>query len=564
MGRLGLISIGVALSGASVLASMPAFAQNTRSQSTIPTPQQLNPSQLTPERRHARANDIFAAPEPGPCPLASSQLTFTLKSVSLKGATGMDAARLTDAYRDRIGQTIKVSEICEIRDRAAAMLFSAGILARVEIPEQKISDGQLSLEVIEARIASIHFHGDAGPAQAKVEEYLEKLRGLAPFDLNVAQRYLLLAADVPGVQISAAIRPSPEGRGAVDLDVTIRRKIMDVAVNVEDFGSAQLGPWAGLGRMDLKALTPFGDRSALVLYSTADGHEQQIVQWIEEFRPGDSGLSLRGSASYAHTEPGGSLTDLKLRGDALDVELTADYPVIRRRNYNLNVLGGFSYVNQDTDYPGGVALIDDKLRIFYLRAESNLHERVFGMPLDGALAIEERKGVAGLGASRAGQNDLSRAEGVPDAWVTRVEGHLSLDPSAWFEFYIGGQYQYATTPLLTYEQVALGNLTIGRGYDPSSVAGDRGGAASFEARFGPLQLPLGVRASTYGFYDIGDTYYVDTRQGVTVRSAGGGFRFATAAGFDLDIGYADPFDRPYPSAQSRPPPRLLFTLTYRR
>src|SRR5438105_1979193 len=89
-------------------------------------------------------------------------------------------------------------------------IVARGLLARVEIPQQTIMGGRVSFTVIEAFVAAVQVRGNAGPAQEKVEDYIEQLRGLRPFDINRAQRYLLLASDIPGVVISATLRPSAE------------------------------------------------------------------------------------------------------------------------------------------------------------------------------------------------------------------------------------------------------------------------------------------------------------------------------------------------------------------
>ncbi len=144
--------------------------------------------------------------------------------------------------------------VCDIRDRAAALYLRRGVLASVVIPEQKIADGRLTLTVVEARIASVNYHGDAGPAQKQVARFLDHLRGMAPFDLDVAQRYLLLASDVPGVRIQSALRPSPAGDGALDLDVAIARDAVDGSVVAQNYGSKTVGRDLTLARLDLQQL----------------------------------------------------------------------------------------------------------------------------------------------------------------------------------------------------------------------------------------------------------------------------------------------------------------------
>ncbi|MDB5437864.1 MAG: ShlB/FhaC/HecB family hemolysin secretion/activation protein [Caulobacteraceae bacterium] len=563
MRRVRLAGAG-GLAASLCLFSAVAAQAATATPGSTPSAQQLNPAELAQSRAQQRSNDIFIAPEPGPCPLRDSTLTFTLKSVTFSDVTGLKPEALAGAYRGQVGQTIPVASICDIRDRAAAIMYQAGILARVEIPEQTIADGQLKLEVIEARVANIRFLGDAGPAQTKLEAYLEELRGMTPFNLEKAQRYLLLAADLPGVQISAAVKPSTQGRGAVDLEITAARDPIDYAANLQNFGSKALGPEAGLARVDFKGFTPWGDRTSLVAYSTLDGREQNIGQLIEELRPWTNGLILRGSASYAKTKPGGALAPLKLDGNAVDVELSANYPLIRRRDVNLNLIGGFSAVDQKTDFTGGGVLIDDKLRIVSARVQGVARRAVFNFPAEAELNLEVRKGLSSLGASQFGDIALSRAAGEPDALVGRLDGHATLAFTPWLQGYVGFQAQYANSPLLSFEQTAIGNLTIGRGYDPSSISGDRGYAVATEARLGPVQLPAGIRLSGYGFYDTANVEYVDTLERAKVHSTGAGIRLNAPYGVDIDLFYAKPLDKASVAAASKPPARVMVSITIRR
>lgn len=538
------------------------MAQVSKEQGAIPTPQQLNP--VAPGPRTSGIDSVFAAPEPGPCPLRDSDLSFILKSVEFTGANGIKAARLAGSYSELIGQKVRVEKVCEIRDRAAAALFSAGILARVEIPSQRITDGRLRLEVIEAHIVSVHFHGDAGPAEAKIEGYLEHLRAMVPFDLGVAQRYILLAREVPGVRVYAAIRPSAEGRGAVDLEVTATRSPVEAAANIENYGSRELGPWSVLTRGDVSALTPLGDRTSLVLYTTFDGREQRVYQLLEELRPGDAGIVVNGSVSYSTTHPGGDLSSLDLYGDAVDAVFSASYPIIKTQSRNLGVSGGFEYVDERTNLSGGGVLIDDRLRVFFARAHADANGVFLDRPWEAGADLELRKGVDILGASQAGQNTLSHIGGNPDAFVQRLGGHASFRAGPLVEIYAAATAQNADSPTLTFEQLAVGNLTFGRGYDPSSVAGDRGVAGSVELRVGPFSPVRDLTITGYGFFDAAYAKYIDLiGNATTVRSTGGGLRFSYRQKYNLDILYAKPLNPINNTFIAPPPERALVSLSVR-
>ena len=534
----------------------------------VPSREELDPSRRAPEPdqlQRAREADLFARPDEGPCPLAGSALSFTLQSVTFNGATAASPEELARTYAGLLGRTVPVSSICQIRDRASDLFFSKGVLARVEIPEQRIEDGRLTLEVIEARVASVRVRGDAGPAQARVEAYLEQLRGLAPFDLATAQRYLLLASDVPGVQLQAAIRPSAAGRGAVDLEVTLGRDRIDVLANVQNYGSESIGRWGGLVRADFNGFTPFGERSSLILYSTLESDEQHIVQLIEEGRLGDNGWLARGSLAYAVTRPGGDLKVLGLESRSVVASLETLYPLLRTRRRNLNLLGGFEYVDQETRFGAGGVLSDDKVRVLFGRAEGTLRGQFAGLPTDASAGVEFRKGLDVFGASQAGEPTLTRTEGQPTSSVWRFDARADTALPARLGAGFAVQAQYADEPLLSYEQLAIGNLTIGRGYDPSSVSGDRGVAASFELRTGPFAVAPWLQVSGYGFYDAARIEDLSTGgEERTLRSAGAGVRCRVTYGtrqFNIDLAYAEPLDKALSQAPDKPPSRLLLNVT---
>jgi hemolysin activation/secretion protein len=531
--------------------------------STIaPSRQELDPADRRAAAPPARNSDLFAPPSSLPCPLATSILTFRLQGVDVVGATiaRRDAER---AYADLIGKDIPVSKICEIRDRLSSILFAHGRLARVEVPEQTISAGRLKLEVTEARIVAVRVHGDVGSGQDKVEGYLEKLRGLTPFDLDTAQRYLLLANDVPGMRISAALRPSAEGRGAIDLEVTLERVPMDYVAAIQNTGSKELGPWSGLARVDLNSFTPLGERTTLIGYHTLTDNEQWIVQLVEEARYGADGLVGRMSLAYGQSRPGGVLAPLKLEGKSFVGAAELQYPLIKLRRHSLVLAGGLDVVDQTTSFPGGGVLADDKIRVLWTHlAGEYIKDLGHGFTSTGNGELELRKGLSALGASKTGDPNLSRIQGLPDAWVARFEGDVHLT-YRWVDFELRSQAQYANKPLLSYEEQALGDLTIGRGYEPAVVSGDRAAAAEIKASVIPIRV-WRATFSPFVFYDQGYVENLDIGSvSRTLRSYGAGVEGRFPYGIQASLAWADPLDKPFPTNPTKPSPKVLFQLVLR-
>jgi len=556
-----------ALAAAILALSGPALAQIAPGPPPAAglTAPELNPAARAP-RPPPRDADVFAPEPPGPCPLADSTVEVTLTSVSFRGATALGAADFAPAYREFIGKPQRVSVICEIRDRAARALFDRGVLARVEIPEQRIAGGALILDVVEAHVVNVRVRGDIGPAQAAVERYVEKLRGMRPFDMRKAQRYLLLASDVPGVRVRAAVKPSvsPE-RGAVDIDVSVTRSAVTLVGNVQNLGSKTVGPWSGLLRADARSFTALGEDTALVVFHTLDSKEQWVVQLLESARFGGDGWIGRISAVYGESRPGDILKPLALKSTSVVAGAEAAYPLIRRRRLNVNLAGGFDYIDQQTDVGGGGTLTQDRLRVLYLRTDGDLRTAVFDRPVLVSGAVTVRKGLSGLGASPAGGPRVTRNLAAPDAWLIRLAGAVDAPVAGRVSASARLQAQYAAKPLAPYEQISLGALTVGRGYDPAAVLGDSGVAGSLELRYNGLQVFPQLLASPYVFFDAG---YVRNNQAAqsgldpsrTLRSFGAGVAFRLANRANLDISYAQPIDSVALGAE-RAAPRLLVNLT---
>ncbi|MCQ8140427.1 POTRA domain-containing protein, partial [Vibrio parahaemolyticus] len=82
---------------------------------------------------------------------------------------------LRPAYAEFVGQEQPLSVICQIRDRAAAILRQAGYIAAVEVPEQRIDNGVVRFRVLMAKLVALRVRGDAGRNERLIADYLEPL-----------------------------------------------------------------------------------------------------------------------------------------------------------------------------------------------------------------------------------------------------------------------------------------------------------------------------------------------------------------------------------------------------
>ncbi|WP_238537040.1 ShlB/FhaC/HecB family hemolysin secretion/activation protein [Caulobacter sp. AP07] len=553
--------------GAALLVANPAAAQVA-----LPSRQELDPARAAPIAAAPRG-DLFKGVEAGPCAFRDSAVKVTLSAVEFHGATSgalaLSDQALASTYAEFIGREAPVSVVCDIRDRAAALYLRRGVLASVVIPEQRITEGRLTLTVVEARIAAVTYHGDAGPAQKQVVRFLDHLRGMAPFDLDVAQRYLLLASDVPGVRIQSVLKPSPLGQGALDLDIAIARDAVDGSAQIQNYGSRTVGRDLALARLDLNGFTPLGERTSILGYGTLSSDEQRVIQVAERFFMGGDGLVADLSGSWAWTRPGDTLKPLDLEGESFAGSARLTYPLVRHRRHNLNIGVGLDWVDQKVEFGGGVAVLtDDHLRVFFVRLDGHFAPAslaAHSVALTGMLEL--RQGVHSLGASRYGDPQASRFLGKPDATVMRAEGEIGGRLAGPVIGKLIVAWQHTDDPLLSYEEYGVGNLTVGRGYDPSAASGDRAVSASLEVSTTPLSLPFSLKGGgraawrPYAFYDAAELTNLGFGAGkLDLTSAGVGVRAQVTSRVAVDLTWAKPFDSPFGTGDE-PPSRVLISLS---
>ena len=555
--------------------STPPVAPPTREEVTrpvAPTP--------PPESRL----EVVGGIERAPCALDGPEfrpIHFVLRGAEFDGLQGLTRADLVSTYAPFMGRDVPISTVCEIRDRAATILRNAGYIAAVQVPEQRIDGGIVHFQVLMAHLTQVRVRGESTGAQKALAAYLGQLTRQPLFNRYEAERYLLLASDLPGYTVRLTLRPAGTSPGDVIGDVTVQRLPAYADFIVQNGGSRSLGRWGGLLRGQLFGLTGLGDRTSLSVYSTSDFEEQQTVQLAHEMRIGPEGLSLAGSFTYAWARPTIPKADVLAKTLLGTVEL--GYPFVRRQAMTVRGSTGIDLVNQDV-WLRHAKLSRDRLRVAFLRLGVDAIATDFGSSLSSAeppwhvtSLFELRQGLHAFGATHdcgpAGINCLgpgdvppSRLSGHSDATVLRYTGYGELRPIPKMTFALGLRAQYAWKPLMSFEDFSAGNYTVGRGYDPGALLGDRGFGTSAEIRYGS-RIPVSAKKPALEEYAFWDHAQVGHRDSVIVagrqhlNSVGAGLR-ANWNRFVLDTGLAVPLNRIGP-LNRRPGARLLVSLTTR-
>ena len=520
-------------------------------QSIAPTREELTRAR-PPEAPRSNLN-VVGDVERSPCPLADPQyadIRVTVSDVQFNNLKGASPEDLRHTWAEYAGTDQPVAIICEIRDRAATYLRDQGYLAAVQVPTQRIENGIVKLEVLFARVTAIRARGQTSGAEAKLAGYLSRLTEDEVFNRNRAERYLLLARDLPGYNVQLTLKPAGTGPGELVGEVSVVRQPFSLDLMVQNLAAQSSGRWGAQLRGQAYGITGLGDATYASIYSTLDFKEQQILQFGHSFRPGNEGLTVNGHFTYAWTKPDiqQANNDPDLEATTLFATLGLAYPLIRSQRRNLTLSGGFDWVDQKVDFFGPLAR--DHIRIGWLRADYDavdLSSRRPAWRIAGNLEL--RQGLDVFGASdrccEIGKTPTSRGDGDPTATLIRANGTAEVALGRQFAVAFSPRAQLAFDPLLSFEEFTGGNYTIGRGYEPAVISGDSGVGAALELR-GP-RIPFSRNRFAVQPYVFGDALWVWNKNlsgdPDHLTSAGGGFRATFEDKIALDAVLAVPLEK---------------------
>jgi hemolysin activation/secretion protein len=553
------------------LVSGPVWAQvqvaPSRAEVEIGKPEdRAQPSRVTIDSR--------SAIQAGPCPLRGSQVTIDLKSVRFETLDGQPVPNefvplLAQVKPSTLGaQSIDI--VCDLRDAANAVLRSDGYIAGVQVPAQDVTSGDLRFTVIAGRITDVTVRGDVGRYRDSLRPRIEQLKALFPLNQRDVERILLLAGDVPGLDVNLGLKNAGTTPGELSADLNVDATSMVLLSNVQNPGSRQLGREIGTLRAEFYGLTGMADLSFVSFSNSFDFDEQHILQVGHEVELSASGLRLGVRGNFAQSQP--DIEGLNLKTQSIIAGVDFKFPFVRRVRQSLSGGIGFEYVNQRTKtFAGGngVPFSRDRISVAYARidgsARSLRSDGSSNWTLDGGIELRKGLGIFGNTPLRMVVDNFaaSRFDGDSEATVVRgtLDGTLRFSKAVSLTGSVFGQW--ANNALLNIEEFSIGNLTYGRGYDPGANGADRTIAFRIEPRVRMVDTDrIKVELST--FYDNIRIWNLDNgtlENKRTLESIGGGVRVMADNRFILDLTYAKPLKLALASAERRPTDRLLISLT---
>lgn len=502
-----------------------AFSQSELSQ--IEDRFEQRPAPLSEPGRVLPSFDPLEAPQ------EAGSITLRLGGVSLLGNTVVSTDELSSLYEDLLGQDVPVTTIFALANQITAYYGQAGYpLSRAIVPAQEIdADGIITIQIVEGFVDRVDIENESVRENKILRGHGDHLTQERPISNVTLERELLLADDLPGLQVRSVLRRSDDTLGATTVILDVEEESpVTYAFSMDNRGSEAVGPVQIQLSAAMNNLLQQNSQTRLRFANASFDRELLFGELEHEVVLNDRGLSFTLGLRASRAEPGTSI----FRAIDLQTEATTSYaelrfPYIRSRNRNLFYYGQIEARDSETNALGET-LSEDRLRSVRVGADYDNADDFGGL---NTVSVEISKGLSGLGANSNDDPLNSRADGKIDYFkgtidLSRIQqlAYFDADLSAWSLF---GQMrgQFTGTSLFSSEQCGLGGSELGRAFDPSTLSGDRCAAALAEVRYQVEETEFLDSLQLYAFADIGTVSDVGSGSS-QLSSAGLGARFNLA------------------------------------
>jgi len=438
--------------------------------------QQVQPALPAAPQANAPALQV----QPSAAPGMPASAPFQVKAIRIVGNTAVSTDTLHALVAGAEGRSVTLAELEQQAARISAWYQQHGFpLSRAVVPAQTIKDGEVVIQVVEARYGAIRLNNGSRVKDALLAATLARLqpgRAIAERDLD---RALLLLSDVPGVAVEAVIKPGA-AVGTADLEVATRRNPATVASLVLDnagnryIGRARLGATAYL-------INPLRHGDVLDAGIISTGHGMDYGRVGYETLLGGAGTRAGAAYSSVHYKLQDEVSVLDAYGRAGVSSAWIKQPLLRGRESNLYLQGAYD-AKRLRDHIGATATrTDRRLDNWMLSLNGDLRDGLLGGGLN----------AWSLGWTRGRTRFEDSDAELVDAASARTRGHFSkwnLNASrlqrlgARDALYLNLGAQWANTNLDSAEKMTVGGPYTVRAYDSGALSGDMGYVASLELR----------------------------------------------------------------------------------
>ncbi|HEX4300097.1 MAG TPA: ShlB/FhaC/HecB family hemolysin secretion/activation protein [Gammaproteobacteria bacterium] len=311
-------------------------------QSTLPTQTQTPKNVLTPSSS-APTNASGVAPG-GPA--------FKVNSFSIEGNSVIPTDELQAQIASYVGQTLTLAQLYDVADVLTRYYRSKGYgLAYVAPPAQKLSGGNVRLQVVEGRIGDVNVQGNSRTRSAVFRARAAGLHSGEVYTDAAAERAVMLMNDLPGVSAHEVLSPGTQF-GNSDILFNVDETGYSADASVDDYGRSVIGRWRLNADAAINSLTGSGDQLAAGI-THSQGNELNFgkLSYALPVSPAGSMLTTSFNRAEYHglfsSAPGSPAEGFS--GSTQNAAINWQDPVVRTTAKSVFWSAGLSYDNSRSE-----------------------------------------------------------------------------------------------------------------------------------------------------------------------------------------------------------------------
>lgn len=398
-----------------------------------------------------------------------------------------------------LGQSYDLAGIRQLAEKVSQFYREQGYpFARAFIPAQNLTNGLLTIEVLEGSYGKVSAVSEEESLQNQAQRFLNTLTPNTVIESRALERATLILSDQPGIKVSPVIQPSAQ-TGSGDLIVDVQRdRLLNASLGADNYGNRYTGKHKAKANLSLNSPFMLGDQLTMNVIASDYQDSSALLFGGVGYNLPLNGDGLRGSISYSHTyyELGKEFKDVDADGVSDTYLAGLSYPLMRSQKTNLNLSLSLQHKALNDD-PGKQALRVKKSSVSVPLTLNFDTRDAFGGGAVTFGSIAWTKGDLSLdNALKA--NDANKTHGAFDRFNLDLARLQSLPSN--FNLYVRGSVQWANKNLDSSEGFGIGGISGVRAYPTGEGYGNVGWVTQTELRYN-----WNTYLGPYAFYDIGSS-----------------------------------------------------------
>lgn len=315
-----------------------------------PAPKPATPTQASPPASAAPSADTSSPPaataKPDTAPAgettaqpADNSDEFQFKQFRFQGNTVYSDSALEKLLRGKVPAVKTLPDIQRAAEAVAALYQEDGVLARVDLLPQDLTDGVVTITITEGRFAGARMESAESPKLP--QDFLVKLVETAqpknaPVKLSQMDKATMLLNEVPGVQASVRLSTGQEEGETIALVQVQDKRPWDGQITLDNTGSISTGSYRFSSQYSRYGWLGRGDVSN-IQYLHSAGLDYARLGYSEPL--GHGGARFGGNTEWTrYTVVDPTYDALDLHGPATTLNGFVSQPLVRHRQFSSDLV----------------------------------------------------------------------------------------------------------------------------------------------------------------------------------------------------------------------------------